>query len=56
MVREPAGHRETIGSRRTSDSPPTKVLAGPETDDPSELERRTDEALTLVSSIDLHGW
>ena len=32
-----------------------KVLEGPETDDPSELERRTDEALSLVSSIDLHG-
>jgi hypothetical protein len=32
-----------------------KVLEGPETDDPREVERRTDEALTLLSSIDLHG-
>ena len=32
-----------------------RVLAGPEADDPREVERRTDEALTLVSSIDLHG-
>jgi hypothetical protein len=31
-----------------------KVLAQGETDDPHEVERRTDEALTLVSGIDLH--
>ncbi len=32
-----------------------RIREGPETDDPSELERRTDEALTLISGIDLRG-
>ena len=32
-----------------------KVLTRSETDDPHEIERRTDDALSLVSGIDLHG-
>jgi hypothetical protein len=32
-----------------------EVLAGPETDDPAEIEARTDRALSSTTGVTLHG-